>query len=230
MVGNNTTPPGKNDTVVTQVLNWAAGQPFNNVLLLAIFASICWIAHFAITVAIPKHLQQIQDGYEKIDQGHERGRQRDIEIYDRWFNRMEERLNNTGGTKSGAVKTERPNLGEMRSNSKRLPQAEGIALVQPIGYQVAITTPEGRTMAWERTRTNGMYRPVVPNRRASWLGGSGQYGDERAGAALFVPCQRSDSARGGIHHMHRERESGGDPESRIIWRPIEAESGGGSDF
>jgi hypothetical protein len=76
-----------NKTLTAQVINWAAGQPFNNVLLLAIFASIGWIAHFAMNTAIPAHIQQIQKGYESLTESHRDERERTQQLYDKWMNR-----------------------------------------------------------------------------------------------------------------------------------------------
>jgi len=70
-----------------RVLDWVAGQPFNNVLLIAIFLSIGWIGHYSMTVAIPKHLDQIQKGYESITESHREERERTLHLYDRWMNR-----------------------------------------------------------------------------------------------------------------------------------------------
>lgn len=76
-----------NKNITAQVVSWAAGQPFNNVLLLAIFMSIGWIGHYSMTVAIPKHLEQIQHGYEALTESHREERERTQQLYDRWMNR-----------------------------------------------------------------------------------------------------------------------------------------------
>ncbi len=74
-----------NKTLKEQVVGYVAGQPFNNVLLLAILAVIGWLGHYGLTTAIPKHLEQIQDGYEKLSISHENERTRTLEVYDRWL-------------------------------------------------------------------------------------------------------------------------------------------------
>lgn len=68
-----------------QIVHWAAGQPFNNVLLLAILGAIAWLGHYGLTTAIPTHLEQIQSGYEKLNKSHESERTRTLEVYDRWL-------------------------------------------------------------------------------------------------------------------------------------------------
>lgn len=78
-----------NTNLVTLVMSWASGQPFNNVMLMAIFSALCWITYFAVTVAIPEHLKHIQEGYEKLEKGNMEERQETIEVYDKWFERME---------------------------------------------------------------------------------------------------------------------------------------------
>lgn len=80
----------KDKTLTAQVVSWAAGQPFNNVLLLAIFFAIGWIGHFAMNTAIPAHLQQIQQGYESLTESHREERERTQQLYDRWMNRTGE--------------------------------------------------------------------------------------------------------------------------------------------
>ena len=76
-----------NKTLTSQVITWAAGQPFNNVLLLAIFASMMYGTYFAMNTAIPKHLEQIQKGYESLTESHRDERERTQQIYDRWLNK-----------------------------------------------------------------------------------------------------------------------------------------------
>ena len=76
-----------NQKITTQIVNWAAGQPFNNVLLLAILFCIGWGGYFTVTTAIPKHLEQIQRGYESLTESHREERERTQQIYDRWLNK-----------------------------------------------------------------------------------------------------------------------------------------------
>lgn len=73
--------------LTNQIISWAAGQPFNNVLLLAILGCIMWGGWFAMTTAIPAHLQQIQRGYESLTESHREERERTQLLYDRWLNR-----------------------------------------------------------------------------------------------------------------------------------------------
>ena len=77
----------KEATLKTQLVAWVAGQPFNNVLLLAIFASIMYGTYFAMNTAIPSHLQQIQKGYESLTENHRDERRHTLEMYDRWINK-----------------------------------------------------------------------------------------------------------------------------------------------
>lgn len=70
-------------------ISWAKGQPYNNLLLSAIFAVMCWTGHYAVTVAIPSHLKQIQEGYREItvdmQERHQQEREQAIKTYDRWI-------------------------------------------------------------------------------------------------------------------------------------------------
>lgn len=67
------------------VVKYVAGQPFNNMLLIAILTMIGWLGHYALTIAIPEHLRQIQSGYETLNTSHEAERGRTLEMYDRWL-------------------------------------------------------------------------------------------------------------------------------------------------
>ncbi len=78
---------GENKTLTTQITSWVAGQPFNNVLLLAIFVAIGWIGHYSMTTAIPAHLNQIQKGYESLTESHRDERERTQQLHDKWMNR-----------------------------------------------------------------------------------------------------------------------------------------------
>jgi hypothetical protein len=73
--------------ITAQVIAWAAGQPFNNVLLMAILFSIGWGGYYTVTVGIPKHLEQIQKGYESLTESHRDEREQTLQLYDKWMNR-----------------------------------------------------------------------------------------------------------------------------------------------
>lgn len=86
-------------TATQQVIAWASGQPFNNVLLSAILGAIGWCGYWAITIAVPAHLKQIQDGYQRIqdenrqliermDAQHYDERKQILSTYDRWIDRQ----------------------------------------------------------------------------------------------------------------------------------------------
>lgn len=77
----------ENKTLTNQIASWAAGQPFNNVLLLGILVAIGWIGYYSMTTAIPAHLQQIQRGYESLTESHRDERERTQQLYDKWMNR-----------------------------------------------------------------------------------------------------------------------------------------------
>jgi hypothetical protein len=96
-MGTATVTDENNKTLTNQIVSWAAGQPFNNVLLLAIFASIGWIGHYSMTTAIPKHLEQIQKGYESLTESHRDERERTQQLYDKWMNRTH--IDNNRGSK-----------------------------------------------------------------------------------------------------------------------------------
>lgn len=74
--------------VVSQILSWASGQPFNNVLLLLILGTFAYSLWFAMNQVIPSHLNQIQKGYESLVESHKDERERTILTYDKWVDRM----------------------------------------------------------------------------------------------------------------------------------------------
>lgn len=75
----------KDASIKTQVIAWAAGQPFNNVLLLAIFGFMAYGTYFAMNFAIPKHLEQIQKGYQSLTESHREERKELRETYGQWM-------------------------------------------------------------------------------------------------------------------------------------------------
>lgn len=74
--------------VKSKLVDWAAGQPFNNVLLLGLLFAVGWLGWYGITVAIPTHLRMIQAGYQSLDEAHEKERLKTIETYDKWIDRL----------------------------------------------------------------------------------------------------------------------------------------------
>lgn len=72
-------------SIPSQVLSWAAGQPFNNVLLMAILGAIGWAGYYTVTLAIPAHLKQIQDGYQSLTDAHREERKELRETYGQWM-------------------------------------------------------------------------------------------------------------------------------------------------
>lgn len=78
-----------NSNAADAAVKWLFGQPFNNVLLIAILVSIGWGTHYGVTTAIPAHLKQIQDGYELLDKSHTIERAELTKIYDKWFDRLQ---------------------------------------------------------------------------------------------------------------------------------------------
>lgn len=73
--------------VLSVAVQWLAGQPFSNVLLVAILGSLLWFGHYSLTVAVPSHLKQIQDGYDRIDRNHRDEREMLRQTYEKWIDR-----------------------------------------------------------------------------------------------------------------------------------------------
>lgn len=85
-------------TVAEKTVEWLLGQPFNNIMLVAIFIAIGYGTKYVIQEAIPSHLKQIQEGYEKLDVNHRDERKQTQDWYERMMDRMEgKRVVKTGG-------------------------------------------------------------------------------------------------------------------------------------
>lgn len=64
-------------SIIDKVISWAAGQPFNNVLLLLILGGGVWL----VAEKVPQHLSMIQSGYrEVIDSSDSRHREERAEM------------------------------------------------------------------------------------------------------------------------------------------------------
>lgn len=59
--GNPTVSKDSIDTVV----KWLLGQPFTNLLLIAMLSGGGWTVWYGLTIAIPSHLQALQMGYDR---------------------------------------------------------------------------------------------------------------------------------------------------------------------
>lgn len=64
----------------TQIVEWATGQSFNNILLLGILVCIGWLGWYVITIGLPEQ----HNRYEAFEQRHREEREKIIEVYDRW--------------------------------------------------------------------------------------------------------------------------------------------------
>lgn len=54
-------------TLSRHALDWLLGQQGNTIALFVILGVIGYLGYYAINTAIPAHLTQIQDGYERIE-------------------------------------------------------------------------------------------------------------------------------------------------------------------
>lgn len=55
-----------NRPIKEKVMDWLSQQGVSTVLLAAILVVLGWLGYFGMTTAVPAHLRQIQEGYEKI--------------------------------------------------------------------------------------------------------------------------------------------------------------------
>ena len=65
------------------VARWLFSQGTSTVLLFCILAAILYSGYYAINEGIPKHLEQIQKGYERIEASHEREHRSLQEIHEK---------------------------------------------------------------------------------------------------------------------------------------------------
>lgn len=80
-------------SVVGAGLRYLEKQSFTNVLLAAILLSIGWMVWYIMTtiipVEIPKHLEQIQKGYQSIQTNDAAEREKDRQQTDKWLDRID---------------------------------------------------------------------------------------------------------------------------------------------
>lgn len=80
-------------TAIGAGLRYLEKQSFTNVLLAAILGSIGWFLFYILTVIIPveipKHLKQIQEGYQSIQVNDAVEREKDRAQTDKWLDRID---------------------------------------------------------------------------------------------------------------------------------------------
>ena len=129
---------------VTIALQWAAGQPFNNVLLIAILAGGGYVAHYVMTVSIPAHLKQIQEGYERIEESHKADRELIIRQYDKWFDSViRTKADSTGRVSPGDVIENMWHEGTLRGTDYENGQGVGFEDKETEAAQVRRITTAG---------------------------------------------------------------------------------------
>jgi len=67
-VPDTTEPVPQTADIKAMGAHWLFGQPATTVLLFLILGGGAWFAKYLIDTAVPKHLEQIQQGYEKVQQ------------------------------------------------------------------------------------------------------------------------------------------------------------------
>lgn len=66
------TKPLEGGTITEKLLSWAANQGPATMLLFLLAAMVAWGGHYAITTAIPSHLQEIKSGYREVSEQHDK--------------------------------------------------------------------------------------------------------------------------------------------------------------
>ena len=81
----------KSKTIWEAICRWLLRQGFNDVLLFAILATIAYMGWYAITTAIPSHLEIIQTGYDRLSDRLTAEHGRDREAFEKAIDRAETR-------------------------------------------------------------------------------------------------------------------------------------------
>jgi hypothetical protein len=173
---------GHNIPNPSDVMKWASTQPFTNILLILILGAIAWVSHHVLTVSVPSHLQQIQDGYERIEKANREDRALIIQQYDKWFEYIQKR----NGDPTGRVTPENiiPELWRSyerdTSGFSSVVGARGIshrafdgqAEVKTSGSTTEVITPKGTKVSWSSDSPNARIRVVPSGNGSSGSGGS----------------------------------------------------------
>jgi hypothetical protein len=157
---------GHNIPNPTDVMKWASTQPFTNILLILILGAIAWVSHHVLTVSVPSHLQQIQDGYERIEKANREDRALIIQQYDKWFEFIQKRHDSTGQVTPENIIPELWRSHE-KSNSEfsSVVGARGIAWVDlqtdarvntdpHFERQIRVEIPDGTVVSWNGNSTS----------------------------------------------------------------------------
>lgn len=79
------------ESLKDKAINKLLGQEANTIVLIAILCAIGYSFWWAMTTGVPAHLSQIQAGYEKIDERHEKSRADDRALFKETLDRIERR-------------------------------------------------------------------------------------------------------------------------------------------
>ena len=78
-------------SIKSKAIDKLLGQEANTIVLIAILCAIGYLFWWAMTTGVPAHLSQIQAGYEKIDERHEKSRADDRVLYKETLDRIKRR-------------------------------------------------------------------------------------------------------------------------------------------
>lgn len=78
-------------SIKAKAIDKLLGQEANTIVLIAILCAIGYSFWWAMTTGIPAHLSQIQAGYERIDERHEKSRADDRMLFKETLDRIERR-------------------------------------------------------------------------------------------------------------------------------------------
>jgi hypothetical protein len=204
---------GHNIPNPTDVMKWASTQPFTNILLILILGAIAWVSHHVLTVSVPSHLQQIQDGYERIEKANREDRALIIQQYDKWFEYIQKR----NGDPTGRIEPENiiPEL--WRSYEKNSSEFSSVMGARGIAHApfnetvegpeeariVAITTPEGIVVTWRDSSDGGVAAMQRRGTRSEKRGVEEGGGNGRRGGR---PVDVSEAQRGKLLEFARSKQ------------------------
>lgn len=81
-----------NESIKKRAIDKLLGQEANTIVLIGILFANGSAFWWGMTTGVPAHLSQIQAGYEKIDEKHEKSRAEDRALFKETLDRIERRF------------------------------------------------------------------------------------------------------------------------------------------
>lgn len=72
------------------LLEWVKGQPFNNLMAVALLGVISWLGYYTLTAVIPEERKAIFEGIHRVEENHTSNVKTMSETYERMLDRVSE--------------------------------------------------------------------------------------------------------------------------------------------